>query len=400
MTRRQGLAGLLGLLLLVKAPRRRDTRHRSTPAGRGRIRDNFWASSCQWPQHRRPFGLPGLGLGFEQHALLDQRLDVPRVLGEQLLDQRRGLVELLAVLGALAAQCRGQLQLGSQDALLAGLVLEARILDRLGEDPAQDGLGLLACTQRQQALAGPLERFVGLPGLALGKSGEERPVGCCIRLRDAVSFLLSSLSSSRFEQLAELEVELGAAGSAAGLLERLHGGDRRLDLAGVDLGKQLGLHRAAPKDAPVCDGLGLVDGVEQREGLVGLAGLGEGDGEVGGVADQARVGRARAAAACRAFERPVEQVDRQLAPRRPPSPCRRGGRACGSWPSGPRPAGSGPRSTWATARAPRRTRRSPGRTGRGPGRSGPGSSGRRPPARDRARSRPCTWPGRSAAPGR
>ena len=63
--------------------------------------------------------LPAAASGFQEHALLEQRLDVGGLLCQQLVKDRVGLVEL-----ALAAQRADQLDPGPQQLAAAALLLQ------------------------------------------------------------------------------------------------------------------------------------------------------------------------------------------------------------------------------------------------------------------------------------
>ena len=102
-------------------------------------------------------------------------------------------------------------------------------------------------------------------------------------------FFPGSVLELLLQQLAQLEVKLGASAGAAGLLEGLHRGDRRLDLARGDVGLELGFHQPRVARARL-HGLGLDDRIEQLQGLGRLAGFGEHGRQVADVADQARIG--------------------------------------------------------------------------------------------------------------
>jgi hypothetical protein len=141
---------------------------------------------------------------------------------------------------------------------------------------------------------------------------------CCIRFRPALSPFFEVVQLP-LDQLAEAEVELGPAGGPAGLLQRVHVGDRQIDLIGGDVGAEQVSHQPRVARTGVGEH-GLGDRVEQRQGLAGLAGFEVNVGDVADIGYQAgvREGGARLAAGLqRGVERAERLLDRGLGRGRP-----------------------------------------------------------------------------------
>ena len=90
---------------------------------------------------RGPGALAGLGFGLEQHALLDQCFQVGGFLGQDLIEQRVGLVEFVL---AAAAREASLIRISVILAFAAGLLKELRILGEVGQHPAEHFFGVLA----------------------------------------------------------------------------------------------------------------------------------------------------------------------------------------------------------------------------------------------------------------